>query len=140
MDRPDQGSEVRTRLPAGGKRIRTLGPTLTKVSAGVLPKEDPGTTCWGPGLSSGFLARWRLAARPLRGPYTARPRFRISFAPGREPELSVPLARDDTGVRNNLPPAARVPLRYQFPTRPAIVNEAAPEIAMPASKRSISRR
>jgi hypothetical protein len=31
-------------------------------------------------------------------------------------------------------------LRYQFPTRPAIVNEAAPEIAMPASKRSISRR
>ena len=59
---------------------------------------------------------------------------------GREPELSVPLARDDTGVRNNLPPAARVQLRYQFPTRPAIVNEAAPEIAMPGSKRSISRR
>src|SRR5580692_10977888 len=59
---------------------------------------------------------------------------------GREPELSIPLARDDTGVRNNLPPAARVQLRYQFPTRPAIVNEAAPEIAMPASKRSISRR
>jgi hypothetical protein len=59
---------------------------------------------------------------------------------GREPELSLPLARDDTGVRNNLPPAARVQLRYQFPTRPAIVNEAAPEIAMPASKRSISRR
>src|SRR5258708_2220579 len=26
MDRPDQGSEVRTRLPAGGSRIRTLGP------------------------------------------------------------------------------------------------------------------
>src|SRR5580704_19655898 len=25
---------------------------------------------------------------------------------GGEPELSVPLARDDTGVRNNLPPAA----------------------------------
>ena len=59
---------------------------------------------------------------------------------GREPELSLPLARDDTGVRNNLPPAARVQLRYQFPTRPAIVNEAAPEIAMPGSKRSISRR
>ena len=59
---------------------------------------------------------------------------------GREPELSLPVARDDTGVRNNLPPAARVQLRYQFPTRPAIVNEAAPEIAMPASKRSISRR
>jgi hypothetical protein len=31
-------------------------------------------------------------------------------------------------------------LRYQFPTRLAIVNEAAPEIAMPGSKRSISRR
>jgi hypothetical protein len=59
---------------------------------------------------------------------------------GREPELSVPLARDDTGLRNNLPAAARVQLRYQFPTRPAIVNEAAPEIAMPASKRSICRR
>src|SRR5580704_10796002 len=26
MDRPDQGSEVRTRLPAGGKWIRTIGP------------------------------------------------------------------------------------------------------------------
>jgi hypothetical protein len=28
MDRPDQGSEVRTRLPAGGSRIRTLGSAL----------------------------------------------------------------------------------------------------------------
>src|ERR1700719_2000953 len=76
---------VRTRLRAGGKRIRTLGPTLTKVSAGVLPKGDPGTTGWGPVLSSGPLARWRLAARPLRGPYTARPRFRIWFAPAESP-------------------------------------------------------
>ena len=25
MDRPDQGSEVRTRLPAGGRWIRTIG-------------------------------------------------------------------------------------------------------------------
>src|SRR5580692_4522465 len=75
------------RLAAGGKRIRTLGPTLTKVSAGVLPKGDPGTTGWGPVLSSGPLARWRLAARPLRGPYTARPRFRISFAPAESPNF-----------------------------------------------------
>src|SRR5260370_7357650 len=28
MDRPDQGSEVRTRLAGGGSRIRTLGPAL----------------------------------------------------------------------------------------------------------------
>src|ERR1700719_3491180 len=78
---------VRTRLSAGGKRIRTLGPTLTKVSAGVLPKGDPRTTGWGPVLSSGPLARWRLAARPLSGPYTARPRFRISFAPAESPNF-----------------------------------------------------
>src|SRR6202040_3400036 len=37
------------------------------------------------------------------------------------------------GVRNNLPPAARGQLRYQFPTRLAIVNEAAPEMARPGS-------
>jgi hypothetical protein len=49
-----QGPKVR-RLPAGGKRIRTLGPTLTKVSAGMLPKGDPRTTGWGPVLSSAPL-------------------------------------------------------------------------------------
>ena len=40
---------------AGGKRIRTLGPTLTKVSAATLPKGDPRTTGWGRVLSSGPL-------------------------------------------------------------------------------------
>jgi hypothetical protein len=80
-------TQVRRKLAAGGKRIRTPGPTLTKVSVGVLPKGDPGTTGWGPVLSSGPLARWRLAARPLRGPYTARPRFRISFAPAESPNF-----------------------------------------------------
>jgi hypothetical protein len=34
MDRPDQGSEVRTRLPAGVSRIRTIGPALAKGSFG----------------------------------------------------------------------------------------------------------
>ena len=37
MDRPDQGSEVRTRLPAGGKRIRTIGPARRKA---VVPKRE----------------------------------------------------------------------------------------------------
>jgi hypothetical protein len=48
-----------------------------------LPKGDPGTTGWGPVLTSVPLARWRSAAGALSVavPYTARPRFRISFAP-----------------------------------------------------------
>ena len=79
---------------------------------------------WASVLSSGPLARWRLAARPLRGPVHGETELRISFAPAESPELSLPLSRDDTGVRNSLPPAARVQLRYQFPTSPAIVNEA----------------
>src|SRR5262249_33982744 len=47
------------------------------------------------------------------------------LVPSRGSELSVPLARDDTGVRNSLALAAWVQLRYHFPTRPVIVNEGA---------------
>jgi hypothetical protein len=56
--------QVRSGLSPGGKRIPTPGPTLTKVSAGVLPKGDPRTTGWGPVLSSS--PRINEAQRGLR--------------------------------------------------------------------------
>jgi hypothetical protein len=133
-------TQVRRKLAAGGKRIRTPGPTLTKVSVGVLPKGDPGTTGWGPCIKLWSSREMAIGCAPSPRPVHGEAEISNLVCSGREPELSVLLARDDTGVRNNLPPAARVQLRYQFPTRPAIVNEAAPEIAMPASKRNISRR
>jgi hypothetical protein len=117
-------TQVRRKLAAGGKRIRTPGPTLTKVSVGVLPKGDPGTTGWGPCIKLWSSREMAIGCAPSPRPVHGEAEISNLVCSGREPELSVLLARDDTGVRNNLPPAARVQLRYQFPTSPAIVNEA----------------
>ena len=84
----DRGCQVRSRLRAGGRRIRTSGPALAKGSVGVIEgrcrTDRPGWRS----LSAGALARRRWSGAgglPTAVPLTAGPKVRIQLPPAVSP-------------------------------------------------------
>jgi hypothetical protein len=87
---------VRTGLPAGGKGIRTLGPTVNETPSRARPRRQSAITCGGPSiaLARGTTVLTRLCIDRLR----ARDRERDTY-----PGYWLPEMRPESQVRIGLP-------------------------------------